>query len=106
MDYDDDEENDTFSPSGALDDNTVFEAAELDAIALLADTWDDNLDPEASAPLVQGSAQAYFSFGKVKGKAKGKGKGKGKGKYSVCPSQRTESKNRMSCLRSKGTLGK
>ena len=51
-DYDDDEENDTFSPyveaalddddedyvDDALDDVTVFEAAELVAIALLADT--------------------------------------------------------------------
>ena len=53
-----------FPPYVALDDITVFEAAELGAIALLADTWDDDLDPEASAQLVQGSAQAYFSFGK------------------------------------------
>ena len=30
------------------DDVTVFEAAELDAIALLADTWDNDLDPEVS----------------------------------------------------------
>ena len=36
-DYDDDEENDTCSSYVALDDVTVFEAAELDAIALLAD---------------------------------------------------------------------
>ena len=93
-DYDDEENdivaNDTFSPCVALDDITVFEAAELGAIALLADTWDDDLDPEASAQLVQVSAQAYFSFGKEKGrgkgKAKGMGKGKGKGRYLVCPS--------------------
>ena len=54
--YDDDKENDTFSSCLALDDVTVFEAAELDAIALLADTWDDNLDPEVSAQLVPASA--------------------------------------------------
>ena len=42
-------EYDTFSSYVALDDFTVFEAAELDAIALLADTWDNNLDPEVSA---------------------------------------------------------
>ena len=38
LDDDDDEENDTFSPYVALDDVTVFEAAEWDSIALLADT--------------------------------------------------------------------
>ena len=64
---DDDEENDTFSSCVALDDVTVFEAAELDAIALLADTWDNDLDPDVSAQLVQASAQAYLSFGKEKG---------------------------------------
>ena len=58
LDNDDDEENDTFSLYVALDDVTVFEAAELDAIALLADTWNDDLDPEVSAQLVQASAQA------------------------------------------------
>ena len=75
-DYDDDEENDTLSSYIALDDVTIYEAAELDAIALLADTWNDDLDPEASAQLVQASAQAYLSFGKDKGKGKAKGKGK------------------------------
>ena len=49
LDCDDDEENDTFSPYVALDDVTVFETAELDAIALLPDTWDVDLDPEVSA---------------------------------------------------------
>ena len=83
-DYDDDEENDTFSSYVALDDVTVFEAAELDAIALLADTWTDDLDPELSAQLVQASAPAYFSYGKEK--VKGKGKSKGKGRYPVRPS--------------------
>ena len=52
---DDDEENDTFSSCVALDDVTVFE---LDAIALLADTWDNDLAPDVSAQLVQVSAQA------------------------------------------------
>ena len=61
---DDDEENDTLSSCVALYDVTVFEAAELDALALLADTWDIDLDPDVSAKLVQASAQAYLSFGK------------------------------------------
>ena len=86
LDYDDDEEKDTFSSNVALDDVTVFGAVELDAIALLGDTWNDDLDPEVSAQLVQSSAQAYFSFGKDKGKGKGKAKGKGKGRYPVRPS--------------------
>ena len=47
-----------------LDEVTVSEAAELGAIAVLADTWNDDLDPEVSAQLIQASAQAYFSFGK------------------------------------------
>ena len=69
---DDDEEHDTFSSYVALEDVTVFEVAELDAIALLADTWDNDLGPEVSAHLVQASAQAYLSFGKEKGKVKAK----------------------------------
>ena len=40
---DDDEENDTFSSYVALDDVNVFEAAELDAIALVADTRNDGV---------------------------------------------------------------
>ena len=52
-DYDEDEENDTLSSYIALDDDTVYEAAELDAIALLADTWNDDLDPKVSAQLVK-----------------------------------------------------
>ena len=73
----------TFSSHVALDDVTVFEAAELDALALLANTWDNELDPEVSAQLVQASAPAYLSFGKEKGKGKGKANGKGKGRYPV-----------------------
>ena len=69
-----------------LDNGTIYEAAELDAIALLADTWNDDLVLEVSAQLVQASAQAYFSFGKDKGIGKGKSKGKGKGRYPVRPS--------------------
>ena len=76
----------TFSSYVTLDDVTVFEAAELDANALLADTWDSHLDPEVSAQLVQASAQAYLSFGKHKGNGKGKAKGKGKGRYLLEPS--------------------
>ena len=62
----------------------VFEAAELDAIALLCrhvGQW--NLIPEVSAQLVQASAQAYLSFGKEK--RKGKGKGESKGGYPCSP---------------------
>ena len=81
---DDAKENNTFSPYGALDDVTVVEAAGLDAITLFADTWDNDLDPEVSAQLVQASAQVYLSFGKEKGKVKGKDKGKGR--YPVRPS--------------------
>ena len=76
----------SFSSYVPLDDVTVLEAAELDAIALLADKWSDDLDPEVSAQLVQASAQAYPSFGKERGKGKGKSKGKGDGKYPVHPS--------------------
>ena len=72
-----------FSSYIALDDVTVVEAAELDAIALLADTWDNDLDPEVTAQLVQANVQAYLSFGKEKGK--GKGKDKSKGRYPVRP---------------------
>ena len=42
---DDDEENDTFSMCVTLDDVTVFEAGQLDAIALLADTGTMTLIP-------------------------------------------------------------
>ena len=62
--------NDTLYLYVALDDVTLFEAAELDAIALLADTGNDDLDPEVSAQLVQVSAHAYLSFGKDIGKTK------------------------------------
>ena len=37
-DYDDDEEHDMLSSCVALDDVAIYEAAELDKIALLADT--------------------------------------------------------------------
>ena len=65
---DGDEENETFSSYVALDDVTALEAAELDAIALLADTWDNDLDPETSAQMP--TKQMY----------------KGKGKCPFCPS--------------------
>ena len=57
----------------------------MDANALLADTWDNDLDPEVSAQLVQANVQAYLSFEKETGKSKCKGKSKGR--YPVCPSQ-------------------
>ena len=60
----DDDENETVSSYVALDDVTALEAAELDAIALLADTWDCDLDPEVSAQLVQANVQACLCFGK------------------------------------------
>ena len=82
----DDEENDTFSAHVSLDDVTFLEAAELDAIALLADTWDDDLDPEVSAQLVHNRCKSLPFFWKEKGKGKGKSKGKGKGRYLVRPS--------------------
>ena len=79
--------NDTFSTYVARDDVTAHEAAELDVIALLADTWDNDLDPEVSAQLVEATVlQAHLSFGKEQGKGKGKGKGKSKGRYPVRPS--------------------
>ena len=61
--FDNDEENDPFSPHVVLHDVTIFEAAELDAIALLADMWHNDPDPEVSAQLVQASAQGYLSHG-------------------------------------------
>ena len=87
-DYDDSQENDTFSSYVALDDVSVFEAAELDAIALLADIRDNALDPEVSAQLVQ-VHKAYLSFGKDKGKGKGKAKHKGQGRYPLRPSHQS-----------------
>ena len=45
----------------------------MDAIAFLADTWNDDLD----------RAEAYLPFGKDKEKVKTKEKGKGKGRYPV-----------------------
>ena len=116
-DFDGDEENDTFSSYVALEDVTVFEAPELDAIALLADAWNDDLDPEVSAQVVQASAQGYLSYGKEKGKGQGKSKDKGKGRYPVRPShlsledrrrrlKELKSENLESSLRSEETLGK
>ena len=70
LDDDDGEENNTFSPYVALDDVTVYGAAELDVIALLADTRDNDLDPEVSAQLVQASAKAYLASRKKKERQK------------------------------------
>ena len=78
-----------------------MEAAELDAITLLVDTWDHDLDPEVSAQLVQANAQAYLSFGKEKGK--GKAKGRSKGSYPVRPSHLSleDSRQRLKELKAK-----
>ena len=67
LDNDDNEEIDTFLWYVALDDVTVYEAAGIDAIALLADMWDNDPDPEVSAQLVQASAKGYLSHGEGKG---------------------------------------
>ena len=71
-----DEENDTFSPSDALDDVSTFKATGLDTIASLADRQDNDLDPEVSAQHEQAKEQAYFLLREEKGKGKAKGKGK------------------------------
>ena len=47
----------------------------MDAIALLADTWDNDVDPEVSAQLVQTNVQAYLSFGNGIGKRQRQEKG-------------------------------
>ena len=69
-DYDDDEENDTFSSYVALDDVTVSRQLNWTRLLFLPTRGTMILDPEVSAQLVQASAQAYFSFGKEKGKGK------------------------------------
>ena len=70
----------------------------MDAIALLVDTWDNELDPEVSAQLVQANVQAYLSFGKEKGK----GKGQSKGRYRVRPSHLSlEDRRRLRKLKAK-----
>ena len=55
-----DDEHDTSGSHTAVDTANAFEAAELGAIALLANTWDVDFvsDPELSAQLVQATAQA------------------------------------------------
>ena len=59
-DYDDDVVN-------PVDSNQAKEAADLDTIALLADSWDVLVsDPEVSAQLVQANAQACLRFWKGK----------------------------------------
>ena len=70
LDCEDGKKYDTLSSKNTLDDASIFEAAELDAIALLADTWDNDLDPEVSAQLVQANVRACISFGKEKGKSR------------------------------------
>ena len=69
-----DVEHDTSSSHIAVDTANSNEAAELDAIALLAGTWDVDLmsNPGLGAQLVQAIAQAYLPFGSGKGQGKGK----------------------------------
>ena len=74
LDCEDEKKYDMFSSYITLDDLSIFEAGELDAIALLADTWDNDLDPDVGAQLVQPNVRAHLSFGKEKGKSQGKGK--------------------------------
>ena len=62
LDCEDGQKYDMFSSFVTLDDASIFEAAEFDAIALLADTWDNDLAPEVSAQLVRANVRAYFSF--------------------------------------------
>ena len=64
LDDDADEENDTFSSDVALDDVPVVEAGELDELALLADTWNNDIDPEVSAQLVQNQCTSLHFFQK------------------------------------------
>ena len=71
LDDNDDEETTRFL-CVALDDVTFYETAELDAIALLDDTWDSDLDPEVSVQQEQVSAQVCLSFANEKGISKGK----------------------------------
>ena len=67
FDCEDAQKYDMFSPYLTLDDvSFLFETAELDAIALLTGTWDDDVDPEVSLQLVQASVRAYLSFGRKK----------------------------------------
>ena len=65
---------------------SINETAALNAIALLADTWDvDSLtDLEVCAQLVQANAHAYFSFSSEEGE--GKAKWQNEGQCPVSPS--------------------
>ena len=63
LDHDDDEENDTLSLYVALDDVTLHEAAELDAIPLLADTWNDDLGLEVHNWYMRAHRLTFFRKG-------------------------------------------
>ena len=80
-----DDEHDTSKSYIAVDTANANEAAELHAMAPLADTWDVHFmsDPEQTAQLVQANAQAYLSS--CSGKRKWNGKGKATSKYPVRP---------------------
>ena len=95
-----------------IDGVSVFEAAELDAIALLGYTCNDDLDPEVSAQLVEADVLASFPSERRKVRARAR-QGQGQGHIS-CSSiifairgsstttERTEGKNRMPCLHQNG----
>ena len=116
-DYDDDEENETLSSYIALDDVTIYGAAELDAIALLADAWNDDLDPEEQVRNWYKRAHK-LTFLSERTKEKGNVKTKERQGQISCstvasvvgePSttrERTKGEDRVSSLRSNGTLGK
>ena len=74
LNCEDDEKYDMFSSCITLVDVSIFEAAELDAIALLADAWDNDLGREVSAQLVQANVRPFISFRKEKGESRGEGK--------------------------------
>ena len=102
LDYDDDEENDTFSSYVALDDVTVFEAPELDAIALLADTRNDDLDPQLVQNWYKQAHKLILLSERKTAEGKGKAKGKGKGRCSVRPSHLSlEDRRRLKELKPK-----
>ena len=60
LDCEDDVEFDNVSSYVSLDDASVLEAAELDAIDLLADTWDNDPDPVVSAQLGASKCTSLF----------------------------------------------
>ena len=62
LDCEDGQKYDMFSSFVTLDDASIFEAAEFDAIALLADTWDNDLDPDVSKCTTGASERTSLPF--------------------------------------------